>query len=101
MTILTIQLFSINFKFEEFFYDNNDSGNYLAIFISAVATFIAFSGVRFQVLVLLKGQLADMAKECNKNINSDTSNTSNSSKYFTCGFHDHNRRKFDKQFIEQ
>jgi len=65
-------LFTITFQSGDFFYEDSNVPSHLAILISIVAAFIAFIGVRSQIISLIKNQLADKARECNKNINAET-----------------------------
>ena len=67
---LTILIFSITFQEGDFLYENSTDN--LAIFISIVAVVLTSLGVRFQILSMLKNQLANKAAECNKNINQET-----------------------------
>ncbi len=67
-----ILLIDINFQSGDFYYSSAKLHDYLPIIISAIALFVAFINVRFQMISLIQRQLADKAKDCNDNINSET-----------------------------
>lgn len=65
-------LLAITFQSGEFYYEGSSAPSYIPIIISAIAACIALFGLRFQMFSLIKNQLAEKARECNKNIDPET-----------------------------